>query len=877
MRKPRLLVFALLTVLSAAAVSCSTDYNPDDSFVWGAIGAATTHQVEAKAWIGGGMDGWKSGNAPSAGSSAREFSDPTSVAVDLQGNLYVADTTNHRICRWNYDGWFTGWIGGGQDGWQSGSAPASSDVYNAFNTPSCVAIDYQGRILVADSGNNRVCRWSADGVAEGWIGNGEGGWTQSSGAGSPGTEAARFNNPNGVCADSSGNVYVADTYNHRISKWSEAGSALGWTGQQSFSWQMGQASGTGSLAFGSFDNPSGVFVNPMGDIFVADSANNRIARLAPDGSMTGWLGDGTDGWKTHDGGHPGNGLRDFSAPTSVAVDWSGMIWVADTLNHRISKWDPSGIAKGWFGGGSPGFKTANGAAGAGDYQSFSFPTGVALGGNGFIYLADRNNARICKWKALTSFTQDSQPPGQVLNFNAIPGAAHGSVELSWSAPGDDGDFGQASMYILKYADYPLNDTNFADAWEWPQTWKPKWGSAMETYTVFNLNISVTYYFALRALDEVCNCSPVSNFVSSMPTNHGLTAGLAQGWIGDRRSGWNTVNGASNYPAFDGFSSTQGVATDSTGNIYVADVYNHRVSKWDQNGIPRGWIGGGLAGWQKTPAPSNGVGFDYFYSPSAVFVDESSGFIYVSDSGNNRVSRWTLNGYADGWIGGGLSGWQYGNALSWGNGDGYFNWPLGIWVTSTRIYVADSNNNRISRWNPDGTNPYWIGGGSGGWKTGTAPSWGSGQMEFYSPSGVCLDSGGNIYVADTYNHRVSVWNDMMGTSLGWLGGGVNGLNIGAAPSSGSGDYMAFNSPFGIWQEGSSIYVSDMNNHRVSKWSIPSASAIGWIGGGSDSWQTSNGAGSGQNFMNFNYPRGLCVRNGMIYVGDESNARVTRWID
>ncbi len=862
----------------ACAASCGGSYEPDGSFEWGTVGIQGAQAVQGLGWIGGGIDGWRSEWGTYSGSGSGCFWDPGSVAVDRAGYVYVADKNNHRICRWTIDGMFKGWIGGGYDGWQTGSAPSASNAVNAFSGPSGVCVDDSGRILVADTGNSRICRWGADGAAEGWIGGGSDVWETTPGPGNPGAGCRQFSGPEGVFVDPWGDIIVADTGNHRICRWDAYGNSQGWIGYGYGSWQVSTPIVSSSGMYGYFASPAGVCTNQDGTIYVADTSNHRVARWTSGGSPDGWIGDGSDGWSFYDGpAHVGNDMRSFDSPSGVAVDYEYNIWVADTGNHRISKRQNEGKAVGWFGAGIAGFQTVSGAAVSDHPHSFNSPAAVALGGNGILYVADTGNARVCAWRSMKPLIEDQWPPAAVTNLNAQPGAAHGSIELSWTAPGNDDWSGQATAYMLKMDDNHFDEYNYAVASDYPQSWKPKWAGNQEVVTIYGLTLNTTYHFALRTLDNGPNVSAVSNIVSAMPADRGITSGLAQGWIGDGRRGWNTVSGANpGTSSFDSFYSPAGVSVDSQGYIYVAEGNNHRVSRWDAQGNPRGWIGGGCSGWQTTSGCNSGYDYDEFYYPADLFVDEATGFIYVAEAYNHRISRWTLSGYADGYIGCGYSGWTYGNDSYSGAGQYDFNYPRGIWATSTHIYVADSSNSRICRWTKDGGTADWLGGGSIGWKTGSAPSAGATTAEFNFPTDVCTDSLTNIYVADQQNHRISVWNGTSAAVLGWLGGGVDGLNTGTAPD-GSPDPRSFYYPMSVCWSGNTLFVSDNCNHRICKWGTVTFGFIGWIGGGADGWQTGSAGSGGSGFMSFFYPNNVWVANGVIYVADENNYRIARWID
>jgi hypothetical protein len=182
---------------------------------------------------------------------------------------------------------------------------------------------------------------------------------------------------------------------------------------------------------------------------------------------------------------------------------------------------------------------------------------------------------------------------------------------------------------------------------------------------------------------------------------------------------------------------------------------------------------------------------------------------------HRVSKWDAAGNAQGWIGGGSNGWQTGNGATSGTGYQSFSTPIGVFVDgSGNIYVAESSNQRISKWNAAGTAQGWIGGGNTGWQTTAAPASGTGHQWFNGPLGVCVDGSGTIFVADLLNHRISKWT-AAGSGVGWFGGAADGWQTGACPGAAA-DYRSFNLPSSVFVLSGSFYVADDNNNRVCKW-------------------------------------------------------------
>lgn len=285
------------------------------------------------------------------------------VALGPNGEVYVAETGASRI-KVHVNGTTSVLAGSGLPGFLDGL----NDLAR-FQNPGGVAVDASGAVYVADTNNDRI-RKIAGGSVITLAGNGTGAFADGPAG------AASFDSPTGIATDSGGAVYVADYFNNRI-RLIKNGDVSTFAGDGT----KGDTNGPTKTA--SFDHPTGVAVDSNGVVYVADYYNNLIRKIES-GYVTTVAGDGLPG--KQDG--PAAGAR-FNAPTGVAVDNNGTVYVADSSNQTIRRIQ-GGVVDTLAGTGTAGYK--NGHA---NTAMFWQPSGLALDGSGtLLYVADSNNSRI---------------------------------------------------------------------------------------------------------------------------------------------------------------------------------------------------------------------------------------------------------------------------------------------------------------------------------------------------------------------------------------------------------------------------------------------------------------------------------------------------
>ena len=252
---------------------------------------------------------------------------PAGVALDPAGNLYIADTADHRIRKVTPGGTISTYAGSGNFGFSGDGGPATAAE---LNFPRDVALDPAGNLYIADSGNSRIRKVSPGGTISTYAGSGSRGF---SGDGGP-AAAAQLNNPVGMALDPAGNLYIADITNNRIRKVTSGGTISTYAGSGSF----GFSGDGGPATDAQLGVPVGVALDPAGNLYIADHDNGRIRKVTSGGTISTYAGSGSRGF-LGDGG-PATAAR-FREPSGVALDPAGNLYIADTYNNRIRKVTPT--------------------------------------------------------------------------------------------------------------------------------------------------------------------------------------------------------------------------------------------------------------------------------------------------------------------------------------------------------------------------------------------------------------------------------------------------------------------------------------------------------------------------------------------------------
>eukprot|EP00397_Hematodinium_sp_SG-2012_P016627 GEMP01016972.1.p1 GENE.GEMP01016972.1~~GEMP01016972.1.p1 ORF type:complete len:390 (+),score=91.65 GEMP01016972.1:94-1263(+) len=292
------------------------------------------------------------------------------IAADTVGGLYITDEKNHVVRHIDLGGKDTAIAGHGGGGFKDGRAAEA-----AFHYPNGVAVGRDGSLYIADH-NNHVMRKVSFEVHVATVAGNQSYTGYKDGQG----QNAHFASPHSCAVSRDGDVYISDRTNHRIRRMSRHGTVTTIAGSGNEGFTNGQG------MFAQFRYPLGIAVDDNNNVFVADSGNHVIRRIASDGTVKTYAGSGTSGFIDGTCGD-----AQFNNPLDVAVDSDGMVYVTDTNNHAIRCIFPTGTVTTIAGTGHAGCSDGTGA----DAQ-FSDPQGITLGTDGCLYVMDRENKRIRK-------------------------------------------------------------------------------------------------------------------------------------------------------------------------------------------------------------------------------------------------------------------------------------------------------------------------------------------------------------------------------------------------------------------------------------------------------------------------------------------------
>jgi len=656
--------------------------------------------------------------------ASASLANPSAVAFDGSGNLYIAADSLHRVFKVSTTGQLTVVAGVGVPGFAGDGGPATAA---SLNRPIGLTVDAAGNIYVMEFNNRRVRRVDAvTGIITTFAGNGLSGF---GGDGGPATNA-QFDSPIGLALDAAGNLFIADQGNSRIRKVNASTgiiTTVAGNGSSFFSGDGGPAT-SASLRF-----PSWVAFDAAGNLFIADRSNSRIRRVnALTGIITTVAGNGAFSF-SGDGG-PATSAS-LSNPLAVAMDAAGNLFIADATNHRIRRVDAgTGIITTVAGNGVVAFAGDGGpATGA----SLSSPAGLAFDAAGNLFVA-AHNARVRRVAsgvdALITGAADEMITSVAGNGSPFfSGDGGPATDASISFPSGVGAAGDMSIYVssdqrIRKIDSGGNISTVAG--DGLAGFSGDGGPATSARVSSPMGVAVaadgSIYFVDRFNARIRKIHP-SGTITTVAGNG------AFGFSGDGG------------PATSArLASPWDVAVSADGSLYIADQSNSRIRKVDPAGIITTVAGNGSFSFCGDGGPATSA---CLAGPRGVAV-AADGSVYIADTGNQRIRKVGSAGIITTVAGSGLGGFS---------GDGgtatsaRLNNPVSVAVAADgSFFIGDQINNRIRKVDPTGVITTAAGDGTFGFAGDGGPAT---SARLANPANIALATDGSLFIADPNNNRI----------------------------------------------------------------------------------------------------------------------------
>ena len=735
-----------------------------------------------------------------AHSNGARFNHPRGITFDSNYNLYVSDTDNHTIRYLYYDGQTNDYVTTTFAG-EAGVPGSSNGVGGAahFNSPDGLVLDSAGNLFVSDAGNHTIRKISPTGLVTTFAGL----------AGTPGSDdgpgnAALFNTPRALAIDASDNLFVADSLNHTIRKITPDGVVSTYAGTPGI---FGSTDGPSDTA--QFNQPNGVTIDPTGIVYVADTLNQTIRAIGLDGTVSTLAGTAaTPGFVD---GPPDVAL--FHNPSGVAYsigydnnfNLQPFVYITDTLNHSIRQVDPATGNVQSYQGNMPGTLSFEAAS-----RSFND-------------LLEGNLVQPRTKKSNLFHTFSMQPPPQPGSFDPFPGGYNSPTGIAAS------NLNNPVVFVADTGNSLIRQIFF--------------GEGVSTQTIGGQVDAQDYRDAgqhdARLYNPIGACIDGSgNLIVSDGIAHTLRSIAPDGNVltltGQRfTSGSDTgINGTLNNPTGLSYLSATGV-------IYIADTYNNAIRTYDPtNGILDFAGQDGVAG-----STDDTLSMALFNAPQGVYAEPAGAFVYVADSGNHTIRAIsnvnqqvsTLAGIAgmvgstDGPVASALfnnptsiTGDAAGNlyiadtdnhtirkidtlnnvstiaglALTPGSSDGtgsaaLFNYPTGLLVTGTSLYVSDAGNNTIRTIDLTSFAVNTVAGQAplAGGQDGNGSA-----ARFNNPTAIATADGLTFYIVDSLNNNIRTASQIIS------------------------DMATIDQPVGAVNDQRQLGVANPSNKAIYSWSI-----------------------------------------------------------
>ena len=667
------------------------------------------------------------------------------ITLDKKGNMYIAMREHNIISRIDTKGTMTRYAGSGQSGFSGDGGPAANA---SFRVPAGLAFDSEGNLYIADRENHRVRKVDPKGYISTFAGIGEAGFSGDEGP----AVKARLNLPSGVVVDKKGNLYISDRSNDRIRVVDKKGVIRTYAG----SGVAGFQGDAGPALKAQLDKPFGIALDETKNLYIADRNNNRVRKVSPDGIITTVAGDGGFFFM----GDNGPAYRaSVAAPTGVALDSKGNLYIADRNNNRVRVVDRTGMIRTVVGTGQQDY---NGDSEVARETNLYLPFGLTVDSNDNLLVIDRSHYRIRRidpksgqvetvaGNGVKLFAGDGGPAtGATLSF------PHGmSVDKKDNLIFSD----KGHFRIRKITPDGIINTIGGNGLR---------GNVGDNIPALEANFYNVTTIVQNPKGEMFMASP-SGFVSLIRRFD--SKGIIHDFIDTATPKYREAISNSKYKglvqkgAVATITQFSDIVFDPNGNLFTSDRLNHQIRKIDTEGNVSTIAGTG----DSDHYGDNGPALEAAFRDPNALASDSEGNIYIADTANNLIRKIDTNGIVTTFAGNGehSDSGDGGPALKASirsMDDIEFN-PAG------ELHILGTNTHKVRKITKDGKIMTVAGKGYAGF-------FGDGGLAtkamLQNPAAISFDSKGNMYIADMGNNRIRKVDDQgvittfAGTgSFGW---------------------------------------------------------------------------------------------------------------
>jgi uncharacterized protein (TIGR03437 family) len=619
------------------------------------------------------------------------------VAAGPEGNFYVADPDNHTILKVGPDGILEPFAGNGI-AFFSGEGERAADA--GILLPLSVAADARGNVYLGEY-DGRIRRVSPEGLIYTVAGTGVSGY---SGDGGP-ARNARIGSPHGLAVDRAGNIYIADSTQHRVRRIGADGIITTIAGNG----RKGKSGDLGPATEAELNGPMSVAVDEAGNIFIADTGNSMVRAVTTDGRILPVVGG--FGFDTSDGAHS---LAALIFPTAVALDREGFLYVADAYSDRVFRVGGDLIVRNLAGGQGRGY---SGDGGPGTKAQLDFPSGVAVDAAGNVLIAERGSGRVRRVSTDGSI-RTAAGNGQFRTGGDGGPAVRAALYLPTAAAAD----ASGNLYIAE----PLRG----------RVRRVLPSGRIDTFAGPAAGLHAPYGVIADANGNIYISDWFANLIHKVAPDGTVSVIAGTAGLGDPGEGVEATKAQLRDPRH--------MTIDRAGNIYFTEGLAHRVRKISPAGIITTVAGTGQAGFSGDGGPAARAQLNL---PVGIAVDRA-GNLFISEKENHRIRRITPSGIISTVAGTGQKAYSGDGGVA---AQAALNAPAGlVFDQEGSLYVADEGNHRVRRISPAGIMTTVAGTGLVGLSGDGGPAT---QATFASPTAVVVDARGTLYIADWGNHRI----------------------------------------------------------------------------------------------------------------------------